>query len=85
MDFCIIYNIIIIKLTIIDEKVTADEVSLYCIPADVAYAFILSITVAHFNSALRDTKWTNIGVVETEKVDWSFQRAFTCTYFGKNL
>ena len=44
-------------LTIIATgNVTADEASLYCIPADVAYAFILSITVAHFNSALRDTK-----------------------------
>ena len=44
-------------LTIIaTDNITADEVSLYCIPANVTYAFILSITVAHLNSALHNKK-----------------------------
>ncbi len=47
----------IVKLTIITtNEVTADNVSIYSVKADVAYTFILSIAVAYLNPALDDKK-----------------------------
>ena len=68
------------KLTvIIDNEVTANNMSIFHVPTDVTYAFILSITVAYLNWTLNNGKRTNGGVIETAKIDLSFTKAFSST------
>ena len=82
MDFAVKYTLLTyacMKLTVIDNEVTANNMSIFPVPANVTYAFILSITVAYLNWTLNNGKRTNGGVIETAKIDLSFTKAFSST------